>query len=565
MNKKENLSSQKTLLGKIRELSFAKKLLLLLGINIGIDTVSVLTDEDTFRVSNIQWISGQLHMDHRSGIFAPIFLKVHQKSALDNTFAYNVRQIYSRHFDTWKALDQNDYKAIKEDLKKELKTYLETVLYGIDYFENKVDRTTSFPTIQKIEIHGTTSPEASGKWKNTYLPGVINKENLALGSIRADEWENILFEVLQELGIDTVLSEKTTQEVQYTNEELEKLDSLAREYNYEDIDALHEEYNFGSWCTDNPALKAAMDSLVAAKRNIFISVHFAGERDEVVVLPIRNLFLLLPFLRRRRKKSSTQSNEQTSIVSNKDNDENLLWSNPVEVATYLFTSFENLRFAFILNPHELQKLEIMKYEEIENIIHTLLLPYKIDTAYIQTVFTQKDIPLMFFDDKFASIKEKKILDRIALYVYKLQHFPDASTTQEYLLEPVNWVYHYNDATDPITPPLQEKPIEVLSTEEEDVDIIIPSKTSSSFNRHKQPSWTTQHQKHLTTHNLVTLFQASKKQQKGKSTSWLPNNLSQSWLVIKQPRQFRKDNHRPYWNKQKGNRKWRNGQWNKQSM
>jgi hypothetical protein len=43
-----------------------------------------------------------------------------------------------------------------------------------------------------------------------------------------------------------VLSEKTTQEIQYTDEELKELDSLAREYDYEDIDALHEEYNFGS-------------------------------------------------------------------------------------------------------------------------------------------------------------------------------------------------------------------------------------------------------------------------------------------------------------------------------
>lgn len=165
MNRKTNLWSQKTYLGRIRNLSFAKKLLLLFGIHILIDTVSVLTDEDTFHIRPIQWISWQLNIDHRSGIFAPVFLKVHQKSALDHTFEYNVRQMYSRYFDTWKALDEQDYIAIKEDLKKELKTYLETVLYGIDYFENKVDRTTSFPSTKKIEVHGTTSPEASGKWK----------------------------------------------------------------------------------------------------------------------------------------------------------------------------------------------------------------------------------------------------------------------------------------------------------------------------------------------------------------------------------------------------------------
>jgi len=82
-----------------------------------------------------------------------------------------------------------------------------------------------------------------------------------------------------------------------------------------------------------------------------------------------------------------------------------------------------LRFAFILNPDELKRLESMKYEDIVHLINTLLLPYKIDAAYLQTILTQKGTPLMFFDDKLGSIKEKKILEWIALYVYKLQHFP----------------------------------------------------------------------------------------------------------------------------------------------
>jgi hypothetical protein len=158
-----------------------------------------------------------------------------------------------------------------------------------------------------------------------------------------------------------------------------------------------------------------------------------------------------------------------------------------------------------------------------------------------------------------------------LYVYKLQHFPYVYIQQD--VASVSW-----DNTEDWLQEVHETaliPEETWTTDKETQETVLlqhgeegeatSAAQPGSSNKSKPSFWTTQQQKYATTNNLVTLFQASGKQHKGKNTTWLPSNFSHSWLVIKQPRQFRKDNHRPYWNRQKGNRKWRNGQWNKQYM
>lgn len=206
-------------------------------------------------------------------------------------------------------------KAVLSELNKQLKDSLTSSLAISNAFRfciGDADYLTrgslakNLSEITSVEIMGTASPEGhEAKGPASIIPGNIDLENIRLSAIRAQSALAAIKKALADASGRSDLFRNATikvnfAELQFSDEEIEKLDSIAsRTYpivisKLDRIFRLISDYNTGKFDTID-SIKGPMDQIVASKRAVSVKIGFKGKVQRTTVIPVLPPSIILIF------------------------------------------------------------------------------------------------------------------------------------------------------------------------------------------------------------------------------------------------------------------------------
>jgi len=211
-------------------------------------------------------------------------------------------------FEDSESIDAEKYEAIRDSIELELNKSLKETLIWFDFvkqnYEWEIGNTKYTIVINGIEWHA--SPEWYKFWDESLKPWHYENENKNAAERRAKDAEPIIKEAFlkfisenPELSsqIDTSSITITWSELQITQEEYDKLDSLRTELWYKDIVTMIEDNN--SWkVTDADAAKL-INEIINSKRNVIITYTIKWHPNDIFVIPI--LIFPIPIFKRKKK------------------------------------------------------------------------------------------------------------------------------------------------------------------------------------------------------------------------------------------------------------------------
>jgi hypothetical protein len=253
-------------------------------------------------------------------MIAPIQIEKVVDKKSENSFKFNVPYEYARLFNSAKPLSPEDHEKVQKYISKELQKKFEDKLKGLNLSietEREI-KGPQKPELTELKVSGFASPEGpQQEGPSTIESKNIDKENIELAKLRAEQALGITVENLEKLGvdkksIDQIVSEIKAEELQFSVEEFSKLTLLSKEWKgstpLEKVFNMIVDYNDGK-IKDQQKLKE-LHQILASKRKVEIEVGLKGEEKKIYAVPLPLLLLAaLPFIR-RREKSSEQPSEQ---------------------------------------------------------------------------------------------------------------------------------------------------------------------------------------------------------------------------------------------------------------
>ncbi|MFZ6015429.1 MAG: hypothetical protein ACOYUZ_03685 [Patescibacteria group bacterium] len=231
----------------------------------------------------------------------------HQLTPLMDAENNAVPQQYARHFDKAQALDKADYQKLVEATEQQILHDKANTLHNVaSGSEVRGEGDLQNLRITGIHVTGFSSPEAFKHGAGAVEPGSVQEENIELARKRAyaavaDMQSQGVIEQFEQAGIsadEQVLEEAAEtlegQEMQFSPEEVQTLNEVASHYphyvnnpnaTWRNIGTLIELYNTGY--VSNPDHQKALHDIVAAKRNVIITIEYEGEVSETVHVPMQ--------------------------------------------------------------------------------------------------------------------------------------------------------------------------------------------------------------------------------------------------------------------------------------
>jgi len=252
--------------------------------------------------------------DNWWALLSPVQVDGSIKKDVEGIAKADVPYLYARNFDLAKASNPEDQKKIIDYIEQQLKKQLVDVITYLDFSDNtkkvyegkygEENLDLHNLTIKNIKITGLASPEGpEAKGSKSLLQGNIDQENISLAEKRAEDMDPLVREALKNMGIsENIIAEMAGVEVQFSDEEMQVLGSLAKEFapkNLSEHDALFwltKEYNEGSF-KDNQELQQKLDNIFASKRGITIEIEYENKQKHTVVIPLPLTLLLLLLVR----------------------------------------------------------------------------------------------------------------------------------------------------------------------------------------------------------------------------------------------------------------------------
>lgn len=231
--------------------------------------------------------------------------------------SFDIPYEYARLFNIGKPMDKTDYeklnKFVKEEITNQLKAQILAFSFDKEAFEKR------FPgqlpedvatEITNIRIIGSASPEA--RIPGSEQPGKIDKENLALSEeYRAKNAKESVMKALNEIGIkyDQPINTKGV-ETQFSDAEIEALNTIAKECKKEDIFSLIHDYNQGE--IKNERAAKALDAIIGSKRNVSVYMEMKDGGSFLLIIPLPLLLLALPMAGRGARRGAKELYRQGS-------------------------------------------------------------------------------------------------------------------------------------------------------------------------------------------------------------------------------------------------------------
>ncbi len=261
---------------------------------------------------------GQFHFVR---LVEPGYVSITQPSDRVSEVSFVIPYKYAHTFSTAEAVNPEDYEKMREFMREEIRKQLAENIIGlhwdIDDYEARVPEHENF-SVDAIRLHGNSSPEAGVLYGGvqTIEQGNVQQKNLELSAIRAGHAHDQLRKVFDQMGIDAtdVITSITSEELQFTPDELDELNRLAVRSGYtgESEQAIYDlitAYNLDR-LTDPETLET-LDRLVGEKRSVEVELEIKNGEKDVYLIPLPLIPLLgfgaLALARRRSKKDSGPS------------------------------------------------------------------------------------------------------------------------------------------------------------------------------------------------------------------------------------------------------------------
>ncbi len=227
-------------------------------------------------------------------LFDPVQLEVSTETSHHGRTLIRIPYKYSRGFNTAIAESEAEKKEaakyIQEMLKKEFAEKL-VFAYWLDpadlvgvteatkdtyaYHHQNEAPNLSKAEIESIKIIGLSSPEGPAEeGKQTLAIGNIDEKNIELSQKRARDMDPEIRAALESLGLEAdVISEIKAEEIQFSQNELSSLDSLAKSVGITDaVDELESAYilvkEFNDGKIKDPAVWKKLNEIVGSKRMV---------------------------------------------------------------------------------------------------------------------------------------------------------------------------------------------------------------------------------------------------------------------------------------------------------
>jgi hypothetical protein len=266
-----------------------------------------------------------------TSLIAPLNINIAWEKEGEDTETADIAYHWSRDFNSAQASNEDDKQKLLDIMNEEFSQQFLDGLMGLDtskdvfrYAHPEWQDEQSVRQITSLRIVGTTSPEGpEAKGPVTVKPGAEDAENQALGTRRAKDVAQIFPEFLKQHGIDEKILAETfkdigSQEIQFTNQEMEELTQVANELgmpgsdNLERIFNLIKEYNEEK-IEDNKILQK-LDQIIASKRGAIIKMETQSKVKHYLIIPIPLLLLLLfkrpPWIARKKKEQGQKEQLQ---------------------------------------------------------------------------------------------------------------------------------------------------------------------------------------------------------------------------------------------------------------
>ncbi len=293
-------------------------------------------------------------------LFDPVQLEVSTETSHHGRTLIRIPYKYSRGFNTAIAESEAEKKEaakyIQEMLKKEFAEKL-VFAYWLDpadlvgvteatkdtyaYHHQNEAPNLSKAEIESIKIIGLSSPEGPAEeGKQTLAIGNIDEKNIELSQKRARDMDPEIRAALESLGLEAdVISEIKAEEIQFSQNELSSLDSLAKSVGITDaVDELESAYilvkEFNDGKIKDPAVWKKLNEIVGSKRMVEVEITYNEDKKVRYVIPLP-LFLLpllagIRWLRRDkvRERFSETITDDPELLKEKKEHEKINWDSP---------------------------------------------------------------------------------------------------------------------------------------------------------------------------------------------------------------------------------------------
>jgi len=212
------------------------------------------------------------------------------------------------------AINNEDYNEFYDVIERWVEGVLNPFMVGHrfsieEYKKNNIKNTNKF-TIHIHEIKWSASPEASKYGDKSLLPGNEEKENIDLAEKhRAQDAKWMIIQVFQNIisknsefvqQIDTSSMNILWTEEQLIQEELDKLDSLAKKLWYQRVVDMIKAND--KWEITDSSVSRLIDDVITSKRYILITFSIKWQEENVYVIPLfLPIMVLIPRARLIKK------------------------------------------------------------------------------------------------------------------------------------------------------------------------------------------------------------------------------------------------------------------------
>lgn len=215
------------------------------------------------------------------------------------------------HFEDSESIDAEKYEAIKDSIQSKLSKSIKETLIWFDFvkqqYEWGIDSTKYTLVLNSIEWH--SSPEWYKFGDKSLKPWNYENENQNAANRRAKDAEPIAKKAfLDIISKDPKLSPQidissisiSWEELQITEKEYDKLDSLRIELWYRDIVTMIKDNN--NWkIADEEAVKI-INEIINSKRNVIITYTVKWHPNDIFVIPLLFFPILIPKKEKIKKK-----------------------------------------------------------------------------------------------------------------------------------------------------------------------------------------------------------------------------------------------------------------------
>lgn len=252
-------------------------------------------------------------------------------------------------FEDSKSIDNEKFEEIKDSLQSQLSKSINETLIWFNFVKQKheweIGSTKYSIIINSIQWH--SSPEWYKFWDTSLKPWILESENENAAKRRAKSAEPLVKQVFQKIvsenpvlssQIDTSSISISWKELQITQEEYDKLDSLCIKLWYNDIVTMIQHNN--KWeITDIDAVNL-INEIINSKRNVVITYKMKWHPNDIFVIPLLFFPILVPKKEKIKDEDKKRKNKPKRKKRYIINDENLPKRIPNNVAVQRTQPFD---------------------------------------------------------------------------------------------------------------------------------------------------------------------------------------------------------------------------------